>query len=98
MDTYTRSFSPRPASPTLGRWMMENKRYMNHKETAIYLGISGDSLHKLAQRRMVPYGKRGNRLVFDKHNLDEWMSVCHKKQGVTLEEAIDNHIKKGGLL
>lgn len=73
-------------------------RYMNHKRAAKYLGIKESALYKLVQRRMVPCGKRGSKLVYDKHMLDLWMDECHKKGGVTLEEAIENYLKKGAWL
>lgn len=46
----------------------------------------------------MPYGKSGSTLVYDKHRLDLWMDECHKKRCVTLEEAIENHLKRGAWL
>ena len=73
---------------------MSIRRYMTNKQAAEYLGIKEDALRKLAQRREVPHGRRGNRLVYDKVILDEWMKVCHKKLGVTLQEALQRLFRK----
>ena len=77
---------------------MSRYRYMTHKQASRYLGIKEGALYKLVQRRGVPYGRRGGRLVYDKHRLDEWIEACHKKHGVTLEEAIEYNLKKGAWL
>ena len=75
-----------------------NYRYMTHKIAAKYLGIKETALYKLVERRMVPYGKRGSTLVYDKRLLDLWLDECHKKGGVTREEAINTFLKKGAWL
>ena len=72
-------------------------RYMNHKQAAEYLGMSEGRLYKLVEIRQVPYGKRGGSLVYDKHLLDIWVDECHKKGGVTVQEAVRRHLKKGYL-
>lgn len=74
------------------------KRYLNHKEASRYLSTTPGGLYKLGDRRMVPYGKRGSKRIYDRHNIDILMDECHKKGGVTLEEAIDTFLRKGAWL
>ncbi|MDV2496370.1 MAG: helix-turn-helix domain-containing protein [bacterium] len=73
-------------------------RYLTHKQASQYLGINKDSLYKLVRGGEVPAGKRGKALIYDKNRLDKWVDQCHKKRGVTLQEAIKNHLKKGAWL
>ncbi len=71
------------------------QRYMQRKQATEYLGITKDTLYQLVKKRSIPYGKRGKTLVFDRVKIDEWLDTCHSIYGVTLEEAVQNHIKKG---
>ena len=76
---------------------MSRNRYMTYKQPAEYLGIRESALYKLVQRRRVPYGKRGRRLIYDKVRLDDWAKICHKQRGVTVQEAVRRHLRKGHL-
>ena len=71
------------------------QRYMQRRQATEYLGITKDTLYQLVKKRSIPYGKRGKTLVFDRVKIDEWLDTCHSIYGVTLEEAVQNHIKKG---
>ena len=73
-------------------------RYMTHKQAAEYLGMDKRRLYRLVERRPIPYGKRGKALIYDKVRLDDWVDICHKKHGVTLQEAVGRYLKKGNLL
>ena len=75
-----------------------NARYLGRREAQEYLSVTKDTLYQLVKKRSIPYGKRGKTLVFDRIKLDEWLDTCHTIGGVTLEEAVQNHIKKGNSL
>lgn len=53
-------------------------RYMNHERAAEYLGLSKGWLYKICRHRRVPYGKRGNAIIYDRLNLDQWLELCRK--------------------
>ncbi len=53
------------------------KRWLNVKETAIYLGYSKDHIHKLKDTHFTSglhYHKKAGRVLFDKVELDSWVT------------------------
>lgn len=44
------------------------------KEVAVYLGLSVDSIYKLAREKEIPHVKVGRRLLFKKDSIDRWLS------------------------
>jgi excisionase family DNA binding protein len=63
-----------------------DRRYVTLAEAAVYLGRTQKALRKLVERRAVPFRRAGRRLVFDLHELDQWVG---RLPGVALEEALD---------
>jgi excisionase family DNA binding protein len=62
------------------------RRYVTLAEAAVYLGRTQKALRRLVERRAVPFHRAGRRLVFDLHELDQWVG---RLPGVALEEALD---------
>lgn len=53
------------------------KRWLNTKETAIYLGYSKDHIHKLKDTYFIEgqhFYKKAGRVLFDKTELDNWVT------------------------
>lgn len=63
-----------------------DRRYVTLAEAAVYLGRTQKALRKLVERRAVPFRRAGRRLVFDLHELDQWVG---RLPGVALDEALD---------
>jgi hypothetical protein len=56
------------------------RKYMTTAEAAGYLrclradgSINTNRLHKLASQRRIPHRREGDRLLFVRHELDEWI-------------------------
>ena len=49
------------------------KRYLNVKESALYMSCSIWKVRTLAYERAVPFAVLGNRFVFDRHDLDKYV-------------------------
>ena len=63
---------------------MDQPRYLGTKEAAAYLGLSWKTLEKLrVTGKGPPYAKAGRRVIYDRHDLDEW--VAERKRGFTGE-------------
>lgn len=67
-------------------------RYLDAEAAAVYLGMTATALYKSAQRRLVPYRKKGKRLVFDVAELDAYM---HQLEGVDVGEAVSRALNGG---
>ncbi len=55
------------------------KRWLNINETAHYLGYSKEYIHKLKDSSFIlnkHYYKRNGKLLFDKDELDRWVTVA----------------------
>ena len=59
------------------------KEIMNVQQVAKYLNIAKQTVYGMTSRREVPYYKRGNRLYFQKSDIDEWLLSTRRK---TIEE------------
>ena len=57
---------------------MERKMY-SIEEIAIYLDVSVPFIRKLIRSKEIPYYRIGNRLKFDKNEIDEWLEI-HKER------------------
>ena len=44
-------------------------------EVAEYLGISTDTVYKLAREKVIPHVKIGQRVLFKKDRIDRWMDM-----------------------
>ena len=58
---------------------IELSRYLGVRAAATYLGCSPGSLYHLVARRQIPFLRRGNRLFFDRGDLDRWMRTGEQK-------------------
>jgi excisionase family DNA binding protein len=50
------------------------ERYMNANQTAEYLHVSIASIRRYVRDRVVPYSKVGNRVLFDREQVDQWIA------------------------
>lgn len=53
--------------PTSVNWVM------NVLQAASYLGVSSDVIESLVTKRMIPFTRVGDRIVFSKMALDQWI-------------------------
>ncbi|MEP6889811.1 MAG: helix-turn-helix domain-containing protein [Nitrospirota bacterium] len=51
----------------------QNKRFLNVKEAADYLGLAESTLYTMANQRRIPFTKMGRRLKFDRKELERWI-------------------------
>jgi excisionase family DNA binding protein len=49
-------------------------RFFNAQEASRYLGMPLATLYGYTHRRQIPHYKRGRILMFDRADLDQWMS------------------------
>jgi len=59
--------------------MTEANKYLDARAAATYLGCSTGSVYHLVARRQIPFLRRGNRLFFDRGDLDRWMRTGEQK-------------------
>jgi len=53
---------------------MKEKRFLNKKELASYLGISIYTIDSwVSQRKEIPYVKMGRRVMFDFKDVEAWL-------------------------
>lgn len=56
--------------------MQHEKRWLNIRETAQYIGMSNGFIRKAVRNRTIPHSRVGTKaLRFDREALDEWMKV-----------------------
>ncbi len=51
----------------------EHDKPMNVEEVAVYLHKSVGTVYSMTHLKQIPYRKQGNRLLFDKKEIDEWL-------------------------
>lgn len=60
------------------------KQTMFAKEVAAYLGVSYSKIHELVRGGAIPHFRIGNKMLFQKHTIDEWIqsqNLLRKKGG-----------------
>jgi excisionase family DNA binding protein len=70
------------------------KRFMNTKATAEYLGCTVSAVRTDVARKRIPYRKKGKKLVFDACELDAFMK---RLEGVSIDEAVTRVQNNGAL-
>jgi len=53
------------------------------EEASEYLRVPKNSIYKYTSKRKIPFLKFGKRILFDKHEIDEWLEQYSRK---TVEE------------
>ena len=64
-----------------------DKRLLTLKEAARYLGKTDKALYLSVMRKEVPFRKWGKKLIFDRMELDKFISTL---PGVTFEDVLAN--------
>jgi len=52
----------------------ENESYLRVEGVSNYLKISKSMVYKMVNRREIPHVRIGTRLIFDRDDLDKWIS------------------------
>jgi len=52
----------------------EPPRWLDLSAAAIYLGLSKNRLYHLTAAKAIPFRKIGQKLIFDRHELDTWVT------------------------
>lgn len=79
---------------SLDKKILGEKRWLNIKETAHYLGYSKEYLHKLKDSSFilgVHYYKKSGKLLFDKDQLDLWVTTIDNK--IDVKQLADEILK-----
>lgn len=58
---------------------------MDIKEVAPYIGCSVSECRKLIRKKLIPYRKVGNRIVFDVPMIELWKKQSYNKEGFRYE-------------
>jgi excisionase family DNA binding protein len=53
----------------------EKMERLTLKEAALYIGASDFKLREMVRQKQIPHYKIGNRVLFRKSKLDEWISM-----------------------
>ena len=54
-------------------WLdVPDKRFLNVKEAAEYLGLATSTLYTMVSQQRIPYTKMGRRTKFEQKELDRW--------------------------
>ena len=51
-----------------------NRRFLDVKEAAEYLGLAASTLYTMVSQRRIPYTKMGRCTKFDRLELDQWIA------------------------
>ncbi|NIK11159.1 helix-turn-helix domain-containing protein [Alkalibacillus almallahensis] len=46
---------------------------MTAQQTAEYLGLNRETVYRMARRKEIPHFKLGNRILFSKSSIEEWI-------------------------
>jgi excisionase family DNA binding protein len=60
---------------------MQDRKYLNFKETADYLGICVYTLRKWVREQGFPVAKIGNSVRVDREQADQWMKRQQEVKG-----------------
>ena len=78
------ALATRVAALVLGRLeRQEASPWMDLPAAASYLGFSRDRLYKLTAAGAIPCRRQpgGQRLIFHRHELDQWLETAWKREG-----------------
>ncbi|WNH12541.1 helix-turn-helix domain-containing protein [Thalassobellus suaedae] len=67
---------------------------MTIKDVANYLNLSIPTIYGYTAKKNMPHSKRGNKLYFDKNNINEWILEGRQKTIRDIERLADNYILK----
>jgi hypothetical protein len=84
MKNRTATQAPTTAMPA----MAIEPRYLNRREAAEYLRRSPRALDTLRFRRQIPFIKIGDRIFYDKPDLDTWMALHKHPVGEALRQVL----------
>ena len=66
--------------------MVTQKKVLNIKEVAHYLGVHTSTIYRYAQQGSIPAFKIGSDCRFTKKHIDQWIDEkTHKRERVNLE-------------
>lgn len=71
---------------------MVQRRYLDVKAAALYLGMTEGAVYAAAERRQLPFRKQGRKLVFDVMKLDAYIEGL---EGVDVTEAVARRLHNG---
>ncbi len=66
-------------SDTRYRAEIETDQFLTVPEAAKYLGLAIQTIYGLVSRREIPHSKKGNRLYFDKSDINTWVNQGRRK-------------------
>lgn len=72
----------------------EYRRVMSIQEVAEYLDISVGTIYKKTSKREIPFIRKGKRLYFMKHEIDEWLLEGRNKTQEEIEKQAADYIMK----
>lgn len=71
---------------------------MNIQETAQMLNLAVPSIYGLVHRRVIPYIKRGKKLIFEKSQIEQWLKNGRQKTIYDTERQAEDYLLKKNYL
>ncbi len=76
----------------------DTPRYMGMETFAKYIDSTRNAVHHDVKKGRIPYFKQGKKIMIDRVKYETMTDILEEKYGVSIEEAIENIIKKGNSL
>ncbi|MCQ2058704.1 MAG: helix-turn-helix domain-containing protein [Bacteroidaceae bacterium] len=68
------------------------KRVLNLDEAALFTGYSRGHLYRLTSQRLIPHFKHDNRLFFDKHELEAWLTDTPVRTAAEIQRTATKYV------
>ena len=79
---------------TPGDYSNNSGDLMTLKNVMEYLSISSSTIYKLSSTMEIPHIKRGNRLYFQKEEINKWLAKSKIKTKAEIEEEANDYLLK----
>ncbi len=66
--------------------------YLTIRELSKMLNLAVPSIYGMVHRRLIPFIKRGKKLIFEKSQIEEWLKNGRRKTRKEIENEIANRI------
>lgn len=75
----------------------QNDQLLSIKEVAKYLNLSVPTIYGYTAKRHIPHAKRGNRLYFNKSEIDNWILEGEQRTNSDIERMASDYLSQKGI-